>query len=320
MSKILVTGGSGFIGTNLLDDLIQKGYTVRNFDISQPQNKEHRAYWEQTDLREYADLAEKIQRFCPDYVIDLAARTDLNGKDMKDYDSNTKAKKNLLKCCKKLGSLKKIVTASSMLVCKTGYLPVGQKDYCPNTYYGKSKAVLERYMWKAGLACDWAVIRPTSVWGPWFGVPYKDFFDMVMSGKYFHIGTRSCKKTYSYIKNAVYQIEAVLFTDTKSLDNKVFYIGDYEAYAIEEWADEIAAALGRKILRAPYPLIQCAAFLGDILAVSGIRFPMTSFRLRNMTTDNIVNLNSTRQIAPVLPYTRIEGIEETLRWMRKHSK
>lgn len=36
--------------------------------------------------------------------------------------------------------------------------------------------------------CDWCIIRPTSIWGPWFGVPYRNFFDMVMHRMYFQIG------------------------------------------------------------------------------------------------------------------------------------
>ena len=35
MSKVLITGASGFIGTNLLEDLISKGHAVKNIDIKQ---------------------------------------------------------------------------------------------------------------------------------------------------------------------------------------------------------------------------------------------------------------------------------------------
>lgn len=34
--KILITGASGFIGTNLLEDLNAKGYTVLNLDFNEP--------------------------------------------------------------------------------------------------------------------------------------------------------------------------------------------------------------------------------------------------------------------------------------------
>ena len=48
----------------------------------------------------------------------------------------------------------------------------------------------------------------------------------------------------------------------------------------------------------------------------GISFPMTSFRLHNMTTDNVHNLNPIREIAPNLPVGREEGTVKTLEWIR----
>ena len=40
---------------------------------------------------------------------------------------------------------------------------------------------------------------------------------------------------------------------------------------------------------------------------------MTSFRLKNMTTDNIIDLS---ELAPNPPYSRIEGVRKTLDWLR----
>ena len=48
-----------------------------------------------------------------------------------------------------------------------------------------------------------------------------------------------------------------------------------------------------------------------------INFPMTSFRLKNMTTDNIVDLSNTYKVAPNPPYSRIEGVKDTLSWMKE---
>ena len=42
---------------------------------------------------------------------------------------------------------------------------------------------------------------------------------------------------------------------------------------------------------------------------------MTSFRLKNMTTDNIIDLSATYKIAPNPPYSRMQGIRETLKWL-----
>ena len=46
--KILVTGGSGFIGTNLIENLIKKGYEVRNIDINRPKITERNDIWEKS--------------------------------------------------------------------------------------------------------------------------------------------------------------------------------------------------------------------------------------------------------------------------------
>ena len=47
---------------------------------------------------------------------------------------------------------------------------------------------------------------------------------------------------------------------------------------------------------------------------------MTSFRLKNMTTDNIINLSATKRYVPYLPYTRVEGIKKTLDWIKAHKQ
>ena len=106
-------------------------------------------------------------------------------------------------------------------------------------------------------------------------------------------------------------------SDTTDICNKVFYIGDTPAINIKEWANQISNLLGSKVYTIPWVFIKCAAYLGDILKYFRLPFPMTSFRLKNMTTDNIVNLERTYKIAPNPPYERIEAIKETLKWMER---
>lgn len=317
MSKILITGASGFIGANLLDFFLKNGNTVKNIDKISPIIESHLKYWDRIDITDYDSFQSSILEFSPDYIIHLAARTDLNGKTVEDYAANTIGVTNLMKIIKGLPNLKKVIITSSMLVCHTGYYPKNQFDYSPTTFYGKSKVVTENEVWNNEPDCDWAIIRPTSIWGPWFKEPYKNFFDMVMSHRYFHIGHKGCTKTYGYVGNAVYQIEQILFNETSDRNNKVFYIGDEPATNIEEWANEIATELGYKIIRMPLWLLRIAAWTGDLLKRAGIHFPMTSFRLKNMMTDNVIDLSNTYAIAPHPPYTRIEGIKETLNWLKK---
>lgn len=315
--SVVVTGASGFIGTNLLDRLKDR-YEVLNVDTKQPLNEDQHNYWRRVDITDLKALEAVICDFNPDYIVHLAARTDLLGRGIDDYAANTVGVENILKVAAKLPNLKKIIITSSMLVCSTGYIPQHQFDYAPTTIYGESKVLTEKIVWGDKPKCDWAIVRPSSIWGPWFGDPYKNFFDMVIAKRYFHVGNRSCTKTYGYVENIVYQIEQIMLADTTNEQNKVFYLGDLQATNIEEWANEIAGELGYKIHKIPYWILKIAAWGGDLLKLIGVRFPMTSFRLKNMTTDNIVPLSNTSEIAPNPPYARIEGVKRTLSWIQTH--
>jgi nucleoside-diphosphate-sugar epimerase len=318
--KILITGASGFIGTNLLSHLVLLNYEVLNLDKKDPVNKSQVKYWKQVDILNYDDLVQIVIHFNPDYIIHLAARTDLDGKTIDDYSANIIGVENILKAAKQVPGLKKIIITSSMLVCSLGYKPNDQFDYHPTSIYGESKVITEKIVWNNQPDCDWAIIRPTSIWGPWFGYPssYIKFFKMLIARQYFHIGRKLCTKTYGYVGNTAYQIERLLLCDTSNNNNKVFYLGDYDPTNIEEWANEIADILRYKIIRIPYCVVFLTALFGDILGRINISFPMTTFRLKNMTTDNIVDLANTMQVAPDLPYSRIEGIHKTLEWVDKN--
>ena len=314
--KILITGGSGFIGTNLLEKFVRDGYDVVNIDFQKPRNMDFEKYWRNIDITNFTDFQSEVNSFNPDYIVHLAARTDLNGSNMNDYSANTLGVQNLMKIVKNLQSLKKVLITSSMLVCKLGYQPKDDFDFNPSTIYGESKVLSEMYVRENQPLCDWSILRPTSIWGPWFREPYKIFFDMIIHKKYFHIGNRGCTKTYGYIKNATYQIEKILFTNTIENRSKVFYLGDYEETNIEVWANKIGLELGLSIKKVPYFLVKFLAIFGDILKTININFPMTSFRLKNMTTSNTIDLSNTKEIAPNLPSNRENSIKQTLSWLK----
>lgn len=316
MTKILITGSSGFIGSNIFQFYLDKGFDIVNIDKSQPKVIEHSKKWKQVNILDYNSLKLEILLFKPDLVIHLAARTDLDGDNLNDYNTNTVGTQNLIKILNQTPSVKRVIFASSMLVCEPGYLPCHPTDYSPSTIYGQSKVLMEKIIRESSHNYEWAIVRPTSIWGPWFGEPYRNFFTMILNKRYFHIGKKSCVKTYGYVENLIYQIDSILNASAEKIQGNVFYLGDYEPINIKNWANEIALELVTVIKTIPYPVIKLAAFGGDFLKSLGIKFPMTSFRLKNMTTNNVVNLSNTEDVAPSLPFSRIDGIKKTLYWLK----
>lgn len=313
--RILITGGSGFIGTNIVE-YFRHHHEVLSIDVNPPQVHSHIHLWQKGNILESDFLYTAFLDFQPEWVVHLAAKTDLSGNKIDSYAVNYEGTINVLNALNRCASVKRVLFFSSMYVCRPGYIPFDEYDFKPHTLYGKSKQLMEEEIRKTIHSYDWAVIRPTSIWGPFFSEPYANFFKVVIQGHYFHLGKRACRKTYGYIGNVLYQIDTLL-KHKEDLQGKMFYLGDYEPYLIDEWADEIADILGRRIFTLPFFLFRLAGWGGDILKKIGIRFPMTSFRLKNMTTDNILDISPLKALIPELPYTRKEGVIQTIDWIRK---
>lgn len=317
--RILVTGGSGFIGTNMVQYCIDRHITVLNVDVAEPRNRDHRYCWQKANICDPAGFQAIMKRFLPTHVVHLAARTDLEGKTLDDYKANIEGVENVTRAINLSGSVIKTVFASSMLVCSLGYIPKDYQDYNPSTVYGASKVKTELIVHEhAAMVCQWNIVRPTSIWGPWFAEPYRNFFDLLAENRFFHMNGKTCTKTYGYVGNTVFQIAALLFKHSEGIRGKTFYLGDKPPIRIADWADEILIELGRSPARGlPFCFFRGAARLGDMLGKMGVRFPMTSFRLKNMTTDNVVNLDDLYAATGFPPFTRAEGIKTTLDWLKK---
>jgi len=317
-NKILITGGSGFIGTNLIDFYLTEGIEVLNLDIKPPRNDEHCTYWRCVDIENYNLLLKEVNNFKPDCVLNMAAKTDLRGKTISDYSTNTSGVQNIIKVCSSVTTVKRVIFASSMLVCRAGYIPINDDDFCPPNLYGESKVIGEKLIRTsdANSRFEWVIVRPTSIWGPWFGPTYRSFFELILKGKYFNFTGKMSEKTYGYIGNIVYQINQILNSD--ETPGRTYYLGDYESTKVDEWAREISAEVNKEILTIPRPIVWLAAKIGDILQEIGIKFPMSSFRFKNMTTDNVIPLEETRKIAPLTIFDRNDGNRRTIFWMKTH--
>lgn len=319
MKKVLVTGGSGFIGTNLVSSLISDDIEILTIDVDDPKISDHYPYFKRVDIKDKQSVDEIFTNFKPDIVIHLAARTDLRGKKLKDYDSNTEGSRNIILCCNEINSVKKIIFCSSMLVCKLGYKPKTDLDFCPSTIYGESKANAEIILRKSiSDSIDWTIIRPTSIWGPWFGDPYKGFFNMIRKNLFFLPKNINTKRSYGFIDNSVSQIKTLISNDESFFSKKIVYIHDYEPLGLSDWSVEISNQFGsKKIIEVPLFLLKLAAHLGDFMSILRIPFPINNFRLNNMLTEAVFEENLIQKKDEEAQITMEEGVKKTISWLLK---
>jgi nucleoside-diphosphate-sugar epimerase len=322
--RVLVTGGSGFIGTNLIEHFTTKGDHVLNIDIASPRNQRHSTYWCEVDLLDAAGLRNAVHQFQPEIILHMGARTDLDGHSLEDYSANTIGVQNLIAATQDLGSLRRIVFASSRLVCRIGYLPSGDQDYCPSTPYGESKMIGEQIVRNSVdlIPCPWIIVRPTSIWGPWFDVPYKTFFLSVSKRRYFHPGNAQILKSFGFVGNSIYELQRLLELDSETISGKTIYLADYPPIDVANMANTIQRELGVSPIRTwNIGGMRCLAVLGDGLKFLGWKNPpLTSFRLNNLLTTMVYDLEPLRLMVGDLPYSMDEGVKITVNWMKSHGE
>lgn len=314
---ILVTGGSGFIGTHLVQYYSDKGYKVFNIDIVTPLEPAQDSFWVKQDLLDRDGLVECVKKISPSVVVHLAARTDLDERaSLGDYAVNIEGVSNLIDAVEAAGTVNRLIVTSSMLVCEVGYQPKSDYDYCVSTVYGRSKVLTEEITRKRDPSCVWTIVRPVTIWGPYHEGLKNGFFRTVKKGLYLHPGRKSVIKSYGYVRNSVYQIAKLIEAERNLVHGKTFYLSD-PPIDLRVWVEEVSRALVRKNVKVvPRWLMWGGALAGDLIHKMGYKgFPLTSFRLKNMTTDNIVNVESIINVTGDVPVSMEQGMDETTKWL-----
>jgi nucleoside-diphosphate-sugar epimerase len=318
--RIFITGGSGFIGTNLLEALFVGGHEVRDYSLTPPPLEAHRAVWQAGDLLNAEALLQACRAFSPDAVIHLAARAECDETTTVEegYRANTDGTRNILEAIKRTPSVQRAIITSTQYVCGPGRLPEHDEDYFPHTVYGQSKVITEQLTRKANLPCCWTLTRPTNIWGPWHWRYPQEFWRIAARGLYVHPAGAPVVRCYGYVGNIVAQMLRILELPEDAVHQQTFYLGD-PADDIYRWANGFCLALrGQPAPRVPRPILRMAGLLGDgITTFTGKPFYITSSRYRSMVTDYMVPMEKTLSVLGKGPFLLEQGIEESVKWLRQ---
>ncbi|MGM0407487.1 MAG: NAD-dependent epimerase/dehydratase family protein [Bacteroidota bacterium] len=320
--KILVTGGSGFIGTNLIEYLEKMNINFVNFDKVKPLKSTHIKYWIKGNLLDILSIRKAFLHYKPSIIIHLAARTDCDSNKITDYIDNTDGTRNLIKCIKEFECIKRVIITSTQYVYKSKIRPfqLEDNDYAPYTTYGKSKTITEEITRSANLNCSWVIVRPTNVWGPWHMRYPNELWKILDKGLYVHPSKSEVIRTYAYVKNVVHQLVAIVNAPNSQINGKTYYLGDLpiDSYI---WLNEISKQLkGKSLVKIPGSFFVLPVLIGDLLKKMKIPFPIYSSRYKNMVEDYYAPTNITIKEFG-LSHPKIDiNIKETIEWIKEEGK
>ncbi|MBI2476665.1 NAD-dependent epimerase/dehydratase family protein [Candidatus Uhrbacteria bacterium] len=174
--KVLVTGGAGFIGSHLVERLVEAGHDVLVVDALTTGKREYvhpKARFVSMDVwYDYKKLQKLIVKERPDVTFHLAAHKDVRAsiqRPIDDAHTNIIGTLNVLEGVRKAGGGRVVLTSSIAVCSADAKLPI--EETCairPSSPYGISKHAAEMYMWHYSelnrMAC--VSLRLTNVYGP----------------------------------------------------------------------------------------------------------------------------------------------------------
>ncbi|MBR0774552.1 NAD-dependent epimerase/dehydratase family protein [Bradyrhizobium diazoefficiens] len=257
--RCLVLGGRGFIGSHLVDTLLDRGYLVRCFDrphvqpLSQSHLKNSRFELREGDFVSEADVASALEG-C-DACFHLVSTTlpkSSNADPVFDVESNVLGTIRLLARAVQ-GGLKKIVFVSSggTVYGVPKQIPIVETHATePVCSYGITKLAIEKYLhlYHVIHGLNYTVLRLANPFGEGQRVQASQgavavFLGKVLRGEPIEIwGDGSVVRDYIHIRDVV---DALLAALERTTDEHIFNIGSGRGYSLNELIDAIETVTGR---------------------------------------------------------------------------
>ncbi|MDT5177141.1 MAG: 3beta-hydroxy-Delta5-steroid dehydrogenase / steroid Delta-isomerase [Mycobacterium sp.] len=259
LGRVLVTGGSGFVGTNLVTELLDRGHQVRSFDRAPsplpPRDGLQTVVGDITDATDVANAVADI-----DTVIHTAAVIDLMGGGSapareRSFAVNVDGTKNLVHAAQKAGVKRFVYTASNSVV-MGGHSITGGDETMPYTtrfadLYTETKVVAEKFVHSENgnggmLTCS---IRPSGIWGRGDQTMFRKLFESVLAGHVkVLVGSKDVKLDNSYVHNLIHGfiLAAEHLVPGGSAPGQAYFVNDGEPINMFEFSRPVIEACGHR--------------------------------------------------------------------------
>ncbi|MCT3960272.1 NAD-dependent epimerase/dehydratase family protein [Elizabethkingia anophelis] len=312
--KIAVIGGSGFVGTSLIDMLVSTGqYNLLNIDKNVSEK-----FPDITVIGNVMDKGTLISQLQgTDIVVLLAAehRDDVTPVSLY-YDVNVEGMRNTLEAME-TNNIKRIIFTSSVAI-------YGLDKNNPNesfpaepfNHYGKSKWYAEQLLqewYKKHTDWNINIIRPTVIFGEGNRGNVYNLLNQIANGKFMMIGKGNNQKSMSYIRNVIAFIKFLI--EEKKLGYNIYNYVDKPDFTTNDLVHHTSEVLNKNIptTHIPYWLGMLGGYGFDILAwISRKKLNISSVRVRKFCA--VTQYDSTKAMTSgfLPPYTMEEGLKNML--------
>jgi dihydroflavonol-4-reductase len=251
---VLVTGANGFIGSHLVEALLDREYQVRcmvrhSSDLTSIRDLP--VEWAYASLSEETSLAQACQGV--DAVCHCAALT--RALDEETFMRvNAEGVEALARTCIKVNPhLRRFVFVSSHAACGPSQGPDHYVDeLClphPITWYGKSKLAAERSLQAMGERLPLTIVRPAGVFGP-RDRDYYAYFNLVNRGLSLHLGREERRYSLIYVRDLIKLI--ALSLESEAAPGQTYFACNQD-HSYVELSEAIAEALNKQPHRITLP-------------------------------------------------------------------
>ena len=284
LPNILVTGGSGFLGSRIVKELLCDDSPLKSEKIIVFDQQEYTGQMDDKVKFIKGDVRDKamVEKACMgiDIVIHSAAIIDWGTRTREEVLSvNVGGTKNIIEACN-TNQINNLVFTSSLDAVFSGKPLVNIDESQPyassyHTVYCESKVLGEKVVLEASSPdLKTCILRPSDIYGEADPYHMDPLIDMAKSGFYVRLGNGTSKCQHVYVGNMAYAhilAAKALWTDHKKVENQFYFITDAPGVNFFKFFDQIVSGAGYKIfpknLWLPFKLAYTIGRISEFIAV-----------------------------------------------------
>jgi dihydroflavonol-4-reductase len=322
--RILVTGGTGFIGSHVVETLQQADHRIHCLVVPGENRQwlQHRnVVMHHGDLRHLDSLYESVRGI--DCVYHLAGVKTAWSEE--SYVAiNVDGTKNLIEACLKVNpGVQRFVYVSSQAA--AGPSPDGhrvtEEEPCrPITAYGRSKCAAEEYLRRYMRQVPITIVRPALTYGP-RDTDVWTFFKLVRRGVMLKLSRQEQYLNLLHVDDLAHGIVWAGMHDRAA--GQIYFLTSQEGYTSSDIAQAIWRAAGRRGVYIPIPSALVQALLRGIqlyMRVTGRRMTLLGDKILELTQCHWVcsGEKAKRELGFTPQIALAGGVRQTLRWYDAH--